>query len=136
VRFTLRGWRHITRENGERSKVLRSLELLGAATKILSEHAHFHVCRETEAGHILCKQTARITHPNRADAIVSVITEQIGNGQHQFLSVYEHGKTKGKSAKKASKGKKGGRHQALSERNRNVAIAMPRKKPSNLPAIT
>lgn len=91
VIFTLRGWRHLTRQNEERDKVLRSLELLGAAVQILREPTPFHMCRKTDAGHFLYKQTARITHPNRADAIVSVICEKIGDQPCQFLSVYEHG---------------------------------------------
>jgi hypothetical protein len=91
VSFTLRGWRHITKQNKERDKVLRSLELLGAGVQILSEKTPFHLCRKTDAGHLLYKQTARVKHPNRADAIISVIVEKIGDKPHQFLSVYEHG---------------------------------------------
>lgn len=90
VKFTRRGWRHITSQKRQQTKIRRSIELLGAAKLILAEQEHFHVCRVTRNGHMLYKQTARITHPNRADAIVSVITEQIGDGPHQFLSVYEH----------------------------------------------
>jgi hypothetical protein len=98
VHFTLRGWRHITAQNKDRSRILRSLELLGAAKAIIMSQEHFHVCRVTPRGHVLFKQTARIRHPNRADAIVSVITERIGNGPHQFLSVYEQRK-KGKGGR-------------------------------------
>jgi len=94
VWFTLRGWRHITAQNRERSKIIRSIELLGAAKAILAKQEHFHVCRVTSKGHMLFKQTAKIKHQSRADAIVSVITEKIGNGPHQFLSVYEHGEKK------------------------------------------
>lgn len=106
VRFTLRGWRHITRQNSERSKMLRSLELLGTAVEIMKTQENFHVCRKTEAGHILCKQTAKIKHPNRADAVVSVITEKIQDGAYQFLSVYEHGKRRKRARSKYLKKKK------------------------------
>jgi len=98
VVFTLRGWRHLIRQNAERDKVLRSLELLGAAIRILSKPTPFHMCRKTDAGHFLYKQTARIIHPNRADAIVSVICEKIGDQPCQFLSVYEHGGRSRKSS--------------------------------------
>jgi Domain of unknown function (DUF4365) len=90
IEFTLRGWRHITSTDKQRAHVIRSLELLGTAREILSKQTQFHVCRAINSEHALLKLTARIKHPDRADAIVSVIVEKFGRGRHQFLSVYEH----------------------------------------------
>lgn len=106
VEFTLRGWRHMTRQHKERDKVVRSLDLLGAAVKILSEEPSIHLCRKADNGHRLYRQTARVTHPHRADAIVSVICEKIDDARpYQFLSVYEHGDRRVRVPKKSKKTK-------------------------------
>ena len=92
VRISLKGWRHITGHGRSQSDIMTKLRLLGAARSILETITTRVVCRivrSTPVPTIYYKQTARVIFHNRSDAIVSVITEAVGNGPITFISVFE-----------------------------------------------
>ena len=97
VMITLRGWKHLTADGNTQCKMVRKLELLGAAKRILETVPEYHVCRQTphrrrdmSLTRYFHQQTAVVSYAHRADAIVSVITEQFGGGPVRFYSVFEH----------------------------------------------
>jgi len=99
VLITNRGWRHLTAEWRSCRDICHKLELLGAARDILENVRHFSVCRKLNClvrgevkPRVLYEQKAIIRYPyqDRRDAIISVITEKIGDGPPHFYSVYEH----------------------------------------------
>ena len=95
VKISLKGWNHVTRPGHNQQMIMRKLSLLGAAKAILETQIKFSVLRIIRSPgpvRILYNQTARVIFRDRADAIVSVITEKIGIGPHQFLSVFENRK--------------------------------------------
>lgn len=55
VEFTLRGWRHITAQNKSQTKVIRSMELLGAAVEVISKNEQFRLSQNR------CSSTGRET---------------------------------------------------------------------------
>lgn len=93
VQVTLRGWRHLTAAWRTQADAVHKLQLLPIAKSILEACPKLHVCRrigEGVAERVLYKQTAVVRYGYRSDAIVSVITERLGSGPLQFLSVFEH----------------------------------------------